>query len=167
MGEIKLRCCLERSFYRFIDEGGVTREEDLAGEIKELQTRIKELESMLSVALKPLQQVQDSTRHYVKLMRLLLEHGGLTPDVVLPEVKDPIARDIVRVLLERPDQNISQITEQVRSKRGTASRRIIRRKLQKLVEQKIIEKQQKGSLYEYRLTEKVMKKWANLLGINI
>jgi len=145
----------------------VTRDEDLATEIKELQARIKELEGMLAMALKPLQQVQHSTQHYVKLMRLLLEHGGLTPEVVLPDVKDSISKDIVRVLLERPHQNLSQITEQVRSKRGTASRRIIRRKVQDLVDRQIIEKQQKGSLYEYRLTDEVMKKWAHLLGINI
>jgi hypothetical protein len=145
----------------------VTRDEDLTSEIKELQARIKELEDMLAAALKPIQQVQHSTQHYVKLMRLLLEHGGLTPDVVLPDVKDPISKDIVRVLLERPDQNLSQITDQVRSKRGTASRRIIRKKVQDLVDRQIIDKQQKGSLYEYRLIEDVVKKWANLLGINI
>ena len=106
-----------------------TVEKDLADEVKELNKRISELEKMLSVLLKPLTDVRKTTERYLKLAGLLLDHGGLTPDVILPELKDPISKDIVRVLLERPEQNVSQITDLVKSKRGTASRRIIRKKL--------------------------------------
>jgi len=87
--------------------------------------------------------------------------------MILPEVKDPISKDIIRVLLERSNQNISQITELVRSKRGTASRRIIREKLQYLEEKNIIQKHQKGSLHVYTLDEKVAKKWSQMLGFNL
>jgi DNA-binding HxlR family transcriptional regulator len=87
--------------------------------------------------------------------------------MILTDVKDSISRDIVRVLLERPDQNISQLTELVRNKRGTASRRIIREKLKELEEKNIVKKHLKGSLYKYRLTDEVIKKWSQMLGFNI
>ena len=140
---------------------------DLAKEVKELNKRISELEKMLSGVIQPLQDVNKITRNYMRIIGILLDHGGLTPDMTLPDVKDPISREIVRVLLDKTDQNISQITELVRSKRGTASRRIIRVKLQELEDKKIIEKRQKGSLYVYSLSEKVIKKWSQMLGFNI
>ncbi len=140
---------------------------DLAEEVKELNKRISELEKMLSILIKPLQNVSKTTQNYLRITSLLLDHGGLTPDMILPEIKDPISREIVRVLLERSDQNISQITELVRSKRGTASRRIIRDRIQELEEKNIVQKRQKGSRYVYSLTEKVIKKWSQMLGFNI
>jgi DNA-binding transcriptional ArsR family regulator len=87
--------------------------------------------------------------------------------MILPELKDQISREIVRVLLDRKDQNISEITELVRSKRGTASRRIIRERLKELEEKRIVKKQMKGKLYVYALTDKVIKKWSQMLGFNI
>ena len=140
---------------------------DLAEEVKELNKRISELEKMLSILIKPLQNVSKTTQNYLRITSLLLDHGGLTPDMILPEIKDPISREIIRVLLERSDQNISQITELVRSKRGTASRRIIRNRIQELEEKNIVQKRQKSSRYVYSLTEKVIKKWSQMLGFNI
>jgi len=140
---------------------------NLAEEVKELNKRISELEKMLSILVKPLQNVSKTTQNYLRITALLLDHGGLTPDMILPEIKDTISREIVRVLLEKSDQNISQITELVRSKRGTASRRIIRDRLQELEEKNIVQKLQKGSRYTYSLTEKVIKKWSQMLGFDI
>ena len=140
---------------------------DLTQEVKELNKRINELEKMLSKIIEPMQDVGKITQNYIRIIGLLLDRGGLTPDMILPDVKDPISKDIVRVLLERPEQNISQITDLVRSKRGTASRRIIREKLQNLEEKNIVQKYQKGSLHVYSLTEDVIKKWSQMLGFNI
>jgi len=140
---------------------------DLADEVKELNKRIAELEKIITTLVKPIQRVQDTTSNYLRVVQLLIENGGLTPDLILPEVKDPISKEIVRVLLDRTDQNVSQITELVRSKRGTASRRIIRDKINDLTKKNIICKKQKGSLYVYSLSQDVIKKWSQLLGINI
>ncbi len=140
---------------------------DLTDEIKELNKRINELEKMLSVLIKPLNNVSKTTQKYLRITGLLLDHGGLTPDLILPEVKDPISREIVRVLLDRNKQNVSQITELVRNKRGTASRRIIREKINELIEKDIIQKHQKGSRYVYSLTDNVIKKWSQMLGFDI
>ena len=138
---------------------------DVAAEIKELNKRINELETMLLTLMKPLTEARKTTQNYLKLAGLLLDHGGLTPDLILPELKDAISRDIVRVLLERNEQNISQITELVKTKRGTASRRIIREKLQELEGKNIVQKHQKGSRYVYSLTTAVINKWTELLGL--
>ena len=140
--------------------------EDLTEEIQKLNERISELESMLAQLLHPLQQVQNSTNKYLHLLQLALEHGGLSPELVVPEIKDPISKEIIRALLDRSEQNISEITERVRHKRGTASRRIIRERLTELTHKNIVEKHQKGTLNVYSLTEKVLKKWAQLLGLS-
>jgi DNA-binding transcriptional ArsR family regulator len=140
--------------------------DDLTEEIQKLNNRISELENMLSQLLRPLQQVQNSTSQYFRLVQLALEHGGLSPDLILPDIKDPISQEIIRALLDRKEQNISEITERVRNKRGTASRRIIRLRLNELLEKDIVEKTQKGSLYVYSLTEAVLQKWTKLLGLS-
>ena len=140
-------------------------EKDLTDEVKELNKRISDLEKMLSVLIKPFSDIRKTTESYMRLAGLLLDHGGLTPDLILPELKDPISKDIVRVLLERPEQNVSQITDLVKSKRGTASRRIIREKLVDLEKKNIIQKQQRGSRFVYGLTAVVIKKWTQLLGL--
>lgn len=140
---------------------------DIAEEIKALRKRISDLEGMLSTVIQPLQKISSTTQNYLKITALLLEHGGLTPDAILPEIKDPISKEIIRVLLERSDQNISELTDRVRSKRGTASRRIIRERLQDLQLKNIIEQHQKGSRNVYRLSPTVIKKWSQLLGFPI
>jgi len=140
---------------------------DLEKEVKELNKRINQLEKMLSEALSPIRNISSTTQRYLKITSLILEHGGLTPDLILPEVKDSISKEIVKVLVDRKEQNISQITELVRSKRGSASRRIIRQRIKELEEKNIIKKTQKGQLYVYSLTDKVLKKWSQMLGFNI
>lgn len=140
---------------------------DLKKEVKELNKRISDLEKMLSEVISPLRDVGKTTQRYLKITGLILEHGGLTPDLILPELKDQISREIVRVLLDHQDQNISEITELVRSKRGTASRRIIRERLKELEDSDIVKKQMKGKLYVYKLTDKVIRKWSQILGFNI
>jgi DNA-binding transcriptional ArsR family regulator len=140
-------------------------EKDLTDEVKELNKRISDLEKMLTVLMKPFNDIRKTTESYMRLAGLLLDHGGLTPDLILPELKDPISKEIVRVLLERPEQNVSQITDLVKSRRGTASRRIIREKLVDLEKKNIIQKQQRRSRSVYSLTAEVIKKWTQLLGL--
>lgn len=142
-------------------------EKDLKKEIKELNKRIDELEKMLSAFVQPLRNVGRTTQNYMRLTGLLLDHGGLTPDVILPNVKDPISKEIVRVLMDKSEQNISQITELVRNKRGTASRRIIRERVNDLEKKNIINKKLKGKLYVYSISEDVIRKWSQMLGFDI
>jgi cell division septum initiation protein DivIVA len=142
-------------------------EEDLQKEVKELNKRIAELEKMMAQLVAPVRQMQKSTQNYFRLVDLALKHGGLTPEMLIPEVKDPISKDIVKVLLKRSDQNITQISELLRDERGSASRRIVRDKLKFLEKLEIVEQGGDKKVPTYRLTEKVLRKWSQLLGINI
>lgn len=139
-------------------------EKDISKEIEELNKRLNELEKIISVIMGPLQNVEKITRNYLRIAGLLLENGGLTPDTLIPEIKDNISKEIVRALINKSDSNISQITEMVRSKRGTASRRIIRQRIQDLSKKNIIQKKQKGSMMVYSLTDDIIKRWSKILG---
>lgn len=138
---------------------------DLSEEIKALNKRIDELESTLRAVFKPFQEMGKSTSNYIRLIGLMLEHGGLTPDTLFSEIKDPIEKTIIQILTQKKDLNISQITEHVRSKRGTASRRIIRKKIQNLEKKNMVESHQQSSRTVYQLTEEVIRKWSQVLGL--
>jgi len=138
--------------------------DNLSDEIKSLNKRIDELETMLRAVIQPFQEIGKSTSNYIRLIGIMLEHGGLTPDTILSDLKDPIEKDIIRVLTQKKDLNISQITDNVRSQRGTASRRIIREKLKNLETKNMVYSQQKGSRIIYNLTDEVIKKWSQVLG---
>jgi DNA-binding transcriptional ArsR family regulator len=142
-------------------------EEDLKKQVKELNKRIAELESMMAQILTPIQEMQKSTGKYLRLVDLALSRGGLSPDMLLPEVKDPISKDIIKVLVDKNGQNISQITEALRARRGSASRRIVREKLKALEEQSIVEQKGEGAVSAYYISEHVLRKWSQMLGITI
>ena len=64
----------------------------------------------------------------------------LRPDVNL----DAIERVIVDVLTREGPKNISQLTAAVRQERGTSSRRIIREKVNDMIERNIVEEINEG-----------------------
>ncbi len=138
---------------------------ELSKELKALNQRIDELETILKKIVEPFQEMKKSTSNYFRLISLLLEHGGLTPDTLFSELKDPIEKTIIQVLAQKRELNLSQITENVRSRRGTASRRIIREKIGNLEKEHIIESHQQGSRVLYCLTDEVIKKWSQVLGL--
>ena len=145
----------------------VVTEEDLPKQIKELNKRIAELEGIMAQLVAPVREMQRSTQKYLRLVDLALKHGGLSPEMLLPEVKDSISKDIVKVLLKKSDMNITQITDSLRDERGSASRRIVREKLKALEKMDIVEQGGDKAVPTYHLTEKVLRKWSQLLGIHI
>ena len=122
---------------------------------------------MMAQLVAPVRDMQKATSNYFRLVDLALKHGGLSPEMLLPEVKDPISRDIVKVLLKRNDLNITQIADALRDERGSASRRIVREKLKILEDLNIVEQKGKKGTPTYNLTEEVLRKWSQLLGIPI
>lgn len=64
----------------------------------------------------------------------------LRPDINL----DAIERVIVDVLTREGPKNISQLTASVRQERGTASRRIIREKINDMIDREIVEEIDEG-----------------------
>lgn len=64
----------------------------------------------------------------------------LRPEITL----DPIERAIIDVLTREGPKNISQLTAAVRRERGSASRRIIREKVNQMIKQNIVEEIDEG-----------------------
>src|SRR6184192_2546011 len=91
--------------------------------------------------------------------------GDTLPYFVIPGLKDDISRHIVVALFDRPDRNISQITEAVKGKRGTASRRIVRARLADLKEQGIVVATPGSRTRTFRVADGVAEKWSQVLGV--
>ncbi len=70
-----------------------------------------------------------------------------------PIAQDDISRCIIQALAVKGELNISAITRQVAAMRGKASRRIVRERVQKLLEQGVLLKK-KGRVPTYELVEK-------------
>jgi DNA-binding transcriptional ArsR family regulator len=143
-----------------------TESKELRKEIKELNKRILELEQVITELREPFKQLQSAAKGYYKFIELFTRYGGISPEVVTPNLKDPISKDILIVLVDRNGINTSQITELVRNRRGSASRRIVREKLANLVEAGYVVKKTSKKSVEYYVSEELIKKWSQVLGLN-
>ncbi len=148
-------------------------EEDQAKRIEELTKRITELEAAINQVAKPYSEVvhqlslfQDTVQKYFRLMDLYQRHGVVSIEIILPEVKDPISRDIMRLLLDKPGSNISEITEALRARRGSASRRIVRQRLGELLAAKLVVEKAERMEKTYEISEEVVKRWSQVLGLS-
>ncbi len=146
---------------------------DLQDDVRELRKQVDALREALSMVAQPyreiaayMDQLQNITRSYFRLLDLYAKHGGVTPDVVVPGLKDDISKAILTSLFEKSDRNISQITEAVKGKRGTASRRIVRERLQELVKQGVVVESAASRGRTYRVSEEVAAKWSQVLGLS-
>ncbi len=100
-----------------------------AKRIQELTERIAQLEEAIRQVSVPYSQLaaqlatfQDIVGKYFRLMDLYQRYGVVSIDTILPEVKDPISKDILRILLDRPGLNISQLADELKRRRGSSSR---------------------------------------------
>jgi hypothetical protein len=147
-------------------------QDDLQKEIRELRDQIEALRAALSDVARPYTELmayvgrlQDASRGYFRILDLYAKYGKVSPDLVIPGLKDDISRHIVVALFDRPDRNISQITEAVKGKRGTASRRIVRERLEDLERQGIVVATPGSGTRTFRVAEAVAEKWSQVLGV--
>ncbi len=148
-------------------------EEDLRDEIDSLKKQLNSMESMLKNImdmhknlLERVSTSSDVEQRYVKMLSLYQRFGKISPSVI-PEIKDPISEAIVEILLDASALNITQITERLREKKGSASRHTVRARLKEMEEKGIVKKEDSGQGKSYSLTGKIIDKWAKLLGIKI
>jgi DNA-binding transcriptional ArsR family regulator len=148
-------------------------QDDLQKEIRELRDQIEALRAALSDVARPYTELmayvgrlQDVSRGYFRILDLYARYGKVSPDLVIPGLKDDISRHIVVALFDRPDRNISQITEAVKGKRGTASRRIVRERLEDLERQGIVVAAPGSRTRTFRVAEEVADKWSQVLGVD-
>ena len=149
-------------------------DEDLEKQIKDLAEKMDSLENSMSKVTAPYSQLLDYIERfqkisssYFKMLGLYQRFGAISPDLLIPGVKDPISRDIVKVLFERDGQNISQITDKLKGMRGTASRRIVRERLKLLDGKGVLKSKGSPRSKEFWLTQEYIDKWYDLLGLGI
>ena len=147
-------------------------QDDLRKEVRELRDQIEALRTALSDVARPytelmayVERLQDVSRSYLRMLDLYTRYGKVSPDLVVLGLKDDISRHIVVALFDRPDRNISQITEAVKGKRGTASRRIVRKRLEDLVRQGIVVATSGGGTRTFRVADALAEKWSQVLGV--
>src|SRR6266705_3094298 len=97
--------------------------------------------------------------------RRCAKHGAVSPDVVVPGLKDDISKAILMALFEKADRNISQIADAVKAKRGTSARRIVRERLRTLVDDGVVVASDGTRGHTYRVSEGVAEKWSQVLGL--
>jgi len=148
-------------------------EDELHKEIRELKEQVSQLSEALETAVRPYQEVlgqldelQGIARRYFGLLELYQRYGEISPDVVIPGLKDPISQEIVRILFDKGDRNISQIAEQMKQRRGSASRRIIRERLEQLVGMGAVTVSSGSKQRRFSVSDEVVQKWSQLLGLH-
>lgn len=140
---------------------------DLAAKIEQLERAVDRLRKPYAQLVGYLDRLQAIARSYFRLLGLLDRYGALSPDMAIPGLKDPISRDIVRILFERGDRNITQVTEALRARRGSASRRIVRERLRDLEEDGILLSERTSRGRTYAVSEETVRRWSQILGLAI
>jgi DNA-binding transcriptional ArsR family regulator len=149
-------------------------DKELKEQIKELSSKMEAVEDSLSKVAGPYSQLieyldrfQKISSSYFKLLDLYQRYGEISPDLLVPDVKDSISRDIVKTLFERDGQNISQISDKLKDKRGTSSRRIVRERLKMLEEKGVVRAKGSPRSKEYWLSEEYVRRWYEILGLGV
>ena len=136
-------------------------DEDLAREVQELKKALEALKASFEV-------VSRMAQSYLRLLNIYAEYGGLSIDVVIPEIKhDPIAREIVKILFDLRRANVSQIARELRGRRGKASRNTVRAKLEELEKLGVVREVPSERGKVYALSREVIKRWLELIGMPI
>jgi len=117
----------------------IQRLADLESKIEKISPEIKDATGSLNMTLAILRTFQEVT-NVATIFSPSKWLMRLRPDVNL----DAIERLIVDVLTREGPKNISQLTASVRMERGTASRRIIRDKVNDMIVREIVEETDEG-----------------------
>ncbi|WP_457742620.1 ArsR family transcriptional regulator [Thermococcus sp.] len=135
-------------------------DEKLAREVQELRKALEELRESFAI-------VSQLAQAYLRLINLYAQYGGLGIEVAVPEVTDPISREIVRILFDLKWANVSEIARELKGRRGKASRNTVRAKLKELMELGIVVEVPGERGKAYALSKRVVKKWLEIIGISI
>ena len=141
-------------------------------DVQALTERISKLEEALAEVARPyaeligyIEKFQEVSKGYFRLMNVYQKHGKISPEMVIPGLKDPISRDLVTILMDKGALNISEAADALREMRGRSSRRIVRERLQRLEEDGVAIATQRGKQKKYQLSEEVTNKWLEMLGM--
>ncbi len=145
---------------------------DLRAEIGKLREQMEAMSAAFDRIAKPygqlfeyLERFQGIAKSYFRVLDLYERFGGVSPDLVVPGLKDPIAKEVVKALFEKGDRNVSQVTEAVKARRGTASRRIVRERLDGLVRDGVVVASG-GKVRTFAIAPAFVEKWSQVLGVS-
>lgn len=82
-------------------------EKNIHREIKLLSKKIRKLEEIL----------RKISERYFRPSDLCAKHGRLSPDMIVSRLRDCILKEIVVILFSKKEQNITQVTEELRKRR--------------------------------------------------
>jgi DNA-binding transcriptional ArsR family regulator len=133
--------------------------------IEDLQESMRKVSGPYSQLLEYIERFQKISSSYFRLLDLYQRHGTISPDILIPGVRDTISRDIVKVLFEKDGQNISQIADKLKELRGSSSRRIVRERLKKLEEKGVVRAKGSSRSREYWMAQEYIDKWYEILGL--
>jgi len=137
-------------------------------DVKKLSEEVKTLKKALDELMTSFEIVSRLAENYLRLINIYAQYGGLGIDVVVPKIRnDPIAREIVRILFDLKSANISQITQELKRRRGKASRNTVREKIHHLIDLNVVEEVDEKKGKAYALRKEVLNKWFDLIGIPI
>ncbi|MFQ6128476.1 MAG: transcriptional regulator [Thermoplasmata archaeon] len=137
----------------------------LSEKMERLERTIKEISTPYSKVLDYLERFQEISRGYFKLLEMYERYGAVSPEVLLPGLKDPISIEVIKILFDAKERNISEITRELKKRRGTASRRIVRERLQVLEEKGAIECVSMGKSKKFNISKELLNKWSQLLAL--
>ena len=116
--------------------------------------------------MEQLGQFQAVVQKYFRLLDLYQRHGAISVDIIMPQVKDRISREIMRILMDCPGLNISQVDEELRARTGSSSRRIVRGRLEDLVKESLVVEDKGSRASSFRVSDEVIRKWSDVLGLS-
>jgi DNA-binding transcriptional ArsR family regulator len=146
---------------------------DILGKVMELQRQVTAVQEAITrvggpvlEAVDQVSRMRDLAGGYLRLVELYQRFGSISPEAVLPELKDPIAVDVVKLLFEQGGLNVTQLTERLRGRRGRASRTSVRERLERLVRDGIVVKERgPGGVTVYSVAEWAVERWLRLIGV--
>ncbi len=147
--------------------------DDIREELKDISDKMASLENTMGDISKPygefaehMGRLRNITEGYFRIIDLYRRHGHISPDLLLPELKDSISKEIINILFEKPEQNISQIAELLKERRGSASRKTVREKLAFLVDVGAVEVLDDKKTKRYAITQELADRWLKILGLS-
>lgn len=144
--------------------------EDIANRLSDLEESIGKIRGSYGELGQYLEILKEISSRYFRIMDLYAKHGSISVDMAVPEVKDPISKEIIRILVDKSDKenkglNLSDITRELKSRRGTASRRIVREKVNELIRIGIARRTGEGKQSNITISDDLIERWYTLLGM--
>ncbi len=91
------------------------------------------------------------------IVAAVLRTGRVSIQTFEPTIKDPISQLVVEALFSRGPQNVSQVTEYVRSAKGSASRTTIRQRINQLSSKGFVSRLNDSE--KWALTANMINRW--------